>query len=94
MKDNKLFVFIDLSNNKLIGKEIIKVMLQFGKVYVKQIDIRGCMFGVDDVVEWLFQFYGLEEVNKGCFSMYINKENFAYRSQKYLKLFMHLKLVT
>ena len=35
MKDNKLFVFIDLSNNKLIGKEIIKVMLQYGKVYVK-----------------------------------------------------------
>lgn len=44
MQENDKLVAVDFRGNKLIGKEAINVLLQYGRGLVREIDVRDCMF--------------------------------------------------
>lgn len=54
MRDNLKFVAVDLRGNKLIGKDVVRVMLEYGRNFVREIDIRDCMFSMNEVIDTIF----------------------------------------
>lgn len=82
---------VDLSKNRVIGKHVIGLLLRYGRDVVREIGFGGGLFGFDEVVEELFEFVQLDCVNGGVCSIMLNCDNFARRSQKYLKLFMRFR---
>jgi hypothetical protein len=85
------FVTVDLSKNRVIGKDVVGLLLRYGRDVVREIGFGGGLFGFDEVVEELFEFVQLDCVNDGVCSIMLNRDNFARRSQKYLKLFMRFR---
>lgn len=73
MKENQLPVCVDLSNNKLIGKEIIDLCLSYTIALVRSVDFRGCIFELDEVIDSLFLFTGLTQINGGECSVRMNR---------------------
>lgn len=94
MQDNNQPISIDMSQNKLIGREVVNVLLQYGGNLVREIDMRGCMFAMNDVIDGLFELGCLESVNGGECGVWLGKEKFGELAQKHLKFFMRIAGVT
>ena len=73
MQENGKFVSVDLSGNKLIGKEAINMILQYGKDLVREIDMRNCMFHLNEVIDTVFEFSNLDSLNEGEVSVKLTK---------------------
>lgn len=55
-----------------------------------EINFRNCIFSFDEVIEYLFEFPMLSNVNDGICSLRLDRDNFGTHSQQYLKFFMKL----
>ncbi len=73
MRENEVPVSVDLNGNKLIGKDVVNVLREYGNNLVRDIDMRNCMFQLNDVIDTIFQLESLGFLNNGDVSIELTK---------------------
>lgn len=45
LQKNSSLMSVDISGNKLMGKSVIEIILEYSNKLVKEINFKGCLFG-------------------------------------------------